>query len=572
MDDRASFCAQIVSTDKGQASHWHLTFNNVEERKHYVLTGVRGGGPPTPQENPDPENIENQDIDQIDHSDSESDDGSEVEEVVQGPRKKARGDSNFEILFVLPGAGEQGRTKTPILVEWFQGQLERGAECGTIHIHLHIKTNRPISWRMLKALLDDSAWAGAHIEKVKDIKAHMAYVTKFETRVAGPFYSANCPDPGKAIQGARTDWEAFKGEALAVAKNPSKWKCLWDSNFHLMLRYYKGAKEFVSVNSESIARPDHEVIVLYGQPGSGKSTLATKLLADLHEGQDPYFKGAGKWFDGYTGQLGVVMDDFDCSTQNIQALKNILDKTPCTVEVKGSTFPLLTRVTVITTNTHPLRWGTGIGDKAISQVDREAVIRRCHFFEMNLLEGRGFAPRGRLNDRGLALKASIHAALERVWNEEYERPLDDGMNQCRAMRDVTNAMVNGVDNIGGLAPYHVAQPMTPANPARPTAFMPAILRPQARMVDTLRNMREEVRNAPAAAPALVVAPQNAERPAIPIIVDDSEDEEIMWLTAQLARNRERNRHLPIWGPNGFEAPVAGSPVPEEGSDRNPIEL
>ncbi len=585
MDDRASFCAISGKNDKSQASHWSLTLNGAIQGTHFTSTRVIGGGP-TPQEHPDPENdeiVQDGQFGVIDDADSESDDESDngstdeeidADEVAEArPLKTSkRGEPGFEINLFFPEAGAQ-KIKKPVAIDWFQGQLERAPTTQQLHIHVHLKTDRAISFNMLKGLLDKTPWQGVHIEKVKTIKAHMDYVIKEDTRVAGPYFTSKCPAPGDSVQGKRTDWDGFKADAIQVASNPALWKKLWEDRFDLMIRYYKGCEKYVAVNMKTIRRPDHEIIVLYGEPGTGKSTLAAKFLTDLFEGQEPYFKGAGKWWESYSGQLGVVMDDFDCSGQNIQALKNVLDKTPCTIENKGGSFPLMTVCTVITTNTHPLRWGTAVGEKAISDVDRIAILRRCHFFEMNMLEGRGFAPRGRLNDRGHAVVASIHAAMRLVKDETHERTPQMALAECRAMRDVTSAMEHRHDNNGNMAPFHVAQPFTPVNPARPTAFMPAVLRPQARLVDALRDMREQVADgARSAPPALVIAPQNAERPAIPIIIDDNDDDEIQWLTAQLARNRRRNRDLPVWGPNGFEAPVAGSPVPEEGSARDPIEL
>lgn len=45
---------------------------------------------------------------------------------------------------------------------------------------------------------------------------------------------------------------------------------------------------------------------LYGAPGTGKSYYARH-----HYGDDVYIKQQNKWWDGYTGQKTVVLDDHD---------------------------------------------------------------------------------------------------------------------------------------------------------------------------------------------------------------------------------------------------------------------
>jgi len=44
----------------------------------------------------------------------------------------------------------------------------------------------------------------------------------------------------------------------------------------------------------------------YGAPGTGKSHYAREISGD-----SLYLKPQNKWFDGYTGQENILIDDFD---------------------------------------------------------------------------------------------------------------------------------------------------------------------------------------------------------------------------------------------------------------------
>lgn len=51
-------------------------------------------------------------------------------------------------------------------------------------------------------------------------------------------------------------------------------------------------------------------IWLYGPPGTGKSKQAIDIADKLY-GEEPYWKSQNKWWDGYTGQKVVLLDDLD---------------------------------------------------------------------------------------------------------------------------------------------------------------------------------------------------------------------------------------------------------------------
>jgi hypothetical protein len=324
---------------------------------------------------------------------------------------------------------------------------------------------------------------------------------------------------------------ALKTALDATIGNPAGMKKVWGDHFGLMLRNFKGAQMYVQVNNKPIARPDHEVVVLYGEPGTGKSTLAVQLCKNLLEGEDPFFKSTGKWFDNYSSQLGMVWDDFDCSGERVQAIKNVLDKTPCTVEIKCGSLALCTVLTIITTNTHPLRWGAS-RERPVSRVDRDAIIRRCHFFAMDFDTGagdEGYAPFGTLNEAGRALEALIHSELRKTKDKivsDYR-----GMAGARKMVDTTSEdMVMAPDARGmdAIFPRHGLVTPAPTRPQNTPPIVAALMR--------MRNVR------PAA---------------------ESDDE----MAPEPAAQRRR-----VDSPVRENAPQGGAPIAPEGSEGNPILL
>ena len=67
-----------------------------------------------------------------------------------------------------------------------------------------------------------------------------------------------------------------------------------------------------------------------------------------------YLKAQNKWWDGYTGQKAVLIDDFDLQGACISHhLKIWTDRWGCTGEIKGAQIPLAHERFYVTSNYHP---------------------------------------------------------------------------------------------------------------------------------------------------------------------------------------------------------------------------
>ena len=99
---------------------------------------------------------------------------------------------------------------------------------------------------------------------------------------------------------------------------------------------------------EPCTTDDVKGIWLMGPPGVGKSHLVREIEPSL------YLKAQNKWWDGYTGQKAVLIDDFDLQGACISHhLKIWTDRWGCTGEIKGAQIPLAHERFYVTSNYHP---------------------------------------------------------------------------------------------------------------------------------------------------------------------------------------------------------------------------
>lgn len=112
------------------------------------------------------------------------------------------------------------------------------------------------------------------------------------------------------------------------------------------------------------------VQVYWGESGVGKSRRAWD-----EAGQDAYSKDETLWWDGYTGQRQVVMDDFDGTQVPITTLLKWLDRYKIRLQIKGGYVNKQYDSLWITSNFHPEEW------YKCSPVQLRALLRRITVLE-----------------------------------------------------------------------------------------------------------------------------------------------------------------------------------------------
>jgi len=111
--------------------------------------------------------------------------------------------------------------------------------------------------------------------------------------------------------------------------------------------------------------------ILYGDPRIGKSRKANWIAKRRG---DYYYKPRGPWWDGYTGQKTVIIDDFYGWLKYDELLK-IADRYPYRVPIKGGYEQFTSDCIFITSNARVDQWYKFEGYKT------EAILGRCEILQ-----------------------------------------------------------------------------------------------------------------------------------------------------------------------------------------------
>lgn len=98
---------------------------------------------------------------------------------------------------------------------------------------------------------------------------------------------------------------------------------------------------------------DIKVIYVYGPPGTGKSRFVWDSIKDKSYYQPPPMKNKTLWFDGYTGQDILWLEDVDLEDFDRSYVLRLLDRYPLTCEIKGGTTQACWTTVYITSNMYP---------------------------------------------------------------------------------------------------------------------------------------------------------------------------------------------------------------------------
>jgi len=172
------------------------------------------------------------------------------------------------------------------------------------------------------------------------------YCSKPQTK--DPAHTPNFEEFGNLpAQGSRTDYAA----ALAQINSGTPVEEVVDSQPHLlpMIR----AIESYKLKKLKALKRQVEVIVLWGDAGSGKSRWAYDNYPNLYS--KPPSKQSGAYFDGYTGQDTLLLDDFYGDIKYSDLLR-VLDIYPYNAPVSGAHVWAQWTTVIITSNKPPEEW------------------------------------------------------------------------------------------------------------------------------------------------------------------------------------------------------------------------
>lgn len=172
-------------------------------------------------------------------------------------------------------------------------------------------------------------------------------------------------------QGRRNDLESLKTDI----DDGVDYVQLWNDHWASMLRYHKAVDAYKKVQGEKRTWTT-DVIVLWGESGVGKTLLAQQYLEDTYGTHGVYEQNASKWWDGYTGQPGVIVNEFSGEKGQwpFPVWKRLCDAGAVMVEPKNGAVQFLARTIIFTSNYDPREWWDG---KISHGVSWTAFSRRC---------------------------------------------------------------------------------------------------------------------------------------------------------------------------------------------------
>jgi len=212
-------------------------------------------------------------------------------------------------------------------------------ESGTPHLQGYFEFENGSKLRISAAhtRMDRVGVLGTHIEIAKGTaQQNITYCSK-----DGDFFEGGKRPKG---QGNRSDLDAVSemaGEGASITE-------IADAFPSQFMRYHNGIEKLIRLKTKPRFSKT-EVWWLWGPTGSGKSRYAWE--------QDPssYMKvSTHKWWDGYTGQENVILDDYRPSKEMpFHFLLNLFDRYPLSVEVKGGMAEFVTKKIFVTSPYSP---------------------------------------------------------------------------------------------------------------------------------------------------------------------------------------------------------------------------
>lgn len=227
---------------------------------------------------------------------------------------------------------------TSIFKYWCFG-IEVGEE-GTPHLQGYFEFPNFMKVRITAAQkkLINFGLQGFHIEPAKgSAEQNINYCSK-----DGNFFEGGEKPKG---QGNRTDLDSVC-EAIKKGSNMSDIALTYPAQ---VVKFH-GGLQFLMNNLTTPRMFKTEVWWLWGPTGSGKSRYAWE------QSPSGYMKECThKWWDGYTGQDVVIMDDFRPSKElPFSFILNLFDRYPLTVQIKGGMAQFVSKIIYVTTPHSPM--------------------------------------------------------------------------------------------------------------------------------------------------------------------------------------------------------------------------
>lgn len=233
------------------------------------------------------------------------------------------------------------------------------SESGTPHLQGYATLVKQMAFNKVRKILHNS-----HIEPRKGSHVEASDYCK----KGGDFVEIGTPPkPGERSDLACVAQKLRDGvDTTTIAKE----------NTTTYIKFHRGIEYTCLKLQQAYSHDTTRGIWVYGPPGSGKSYSVRQQFPNL------FLKPQSKWWDGYAGELNVLLDDLDTHVLG-HYLKIWSDRYACTGETKGGTVHLRHHRFIVTSNSHPSELFT-VENSSVHMCD--AILRRFEIFKKNSME------------------------------------------------------------------------------------------------------------------------------------------------------------------------------------------
>lgn len=244
-------------------------------------------------------------------------------------------------------------------IAYIKGQQELGDKTGYQHWQAVVHTHEEENITDVRTLFPKGSW----IQKAK-AKGALNYCHDERKRIPGTEpVELGTPVILRPRKSAKTEPRDWAG-AITLARSGR----IYEIPAAMCVQYYNTWNAMYADNCEPMER-NITVTVFWGRTGTGKSLLAKSESNMVHGGV--YWKdNSSKWWDGYKGEIAVVIDDF-AGGVSVGILQRWLDRYPLRLEIKGRYVAARFTEVWITSNVDPRDWYK----EADAEV-RRSILRR----------------------------------------------------------------------------------------------------------------------------------------------------------------------------------------------------
>lgn len=244
---------------------------------------------------------------------------------------------------------------------------ETGAS-GTPHLQGYAEFSTPARFNAARSAISSRC----HIEPARgDSSSNVAYCSKDGDVVL------QLGESGQSRQADAGRESAFKRQCRDVfdeLKSTGDLGAVAREHPDLFLRYSQGLRSAtILLRDPGPIRPKPVVYWLWGKTGVGKSRAVAQKWPDA------YWKMMNKWWDGYTWQDVVVLDDMRGTSFDFAFLLTLFEQNPVRVECKGGSMNFNSKIIVVTTPHLPHMTFLAHDDE-----DMEQIARRIKLIEVKL--------------------------------------------------------------------------------------------------------------------------------------------------------------------------------------------